>query len=330
MPLTVREIPMVTCARWGLQLAVLASFVLGTPFALAASTEDRAAAQALFDEGKRLLAAGQTVKACPKFEESLRLDDAIGTRFQLATCYELTGRTASAWNLYIEVAAAARSLKQPEREAFAREKAAALEPHLARLTILVPDAARAPGLKLTRNGTEVGGGQWGVALPVDPGKHTLVATAPGKKPVSLTIDVHGDAASETFTVPALADAPVTPKPDSSDSKPHGFTTLQWVGIGTAGAGVVGLATGGVYAVLAKNKSSEANCPDGACPDAGSLELNQQARSLGDRATIAMIAGGALLAVGATLFFIPVGRSKGVALAPSAAPGMASLQLQGRF
>lgn len=321
---------MATSARWGLQLAVLATAVLGAPFALAAGTEDRAAAQALFDEGKRLLAAGQAVKACPKFEESLSLDDAIGTRFQLATCYELTGRTASAWNLYIEVAAAARSLKQPDREAFARDKAAALEPHLARLTIVVPDTARVPDLKLTRDGTEVGSGQWGVALPVDPGKHAIEATAPGKKPVRLTVDVYGDAASETLTVPALTDAPVEAKPAASSPKASGFTTLQWVGVGTAGAGVVGLAAGGVFALLAKNKSAQANCPGGACPDQHSLELNQDARALGDRATIALIAGGALAAVGATLFLIPVGRNESVAVAPSVAPGSAGLQLQGHF
>jgi hypothetical protein len=324
---------MVTSARVGVLLAIIATTVVGPRprAALAAGSEDRAAAQALFDEGKRLIGDGQAVKACPKLEESLRLDDAIGTRFQLATCYETTGRTASAWNLYIEVAAAARTLKQPEREAFAREKANALAPQLARLTIVVPDSARLPGMKLTRDGSEVGRGQWGVALPVDPGKHEIEVTAPGKKPLRQSIDVYGAAANETLTVPALLDAPVEAKPmGEKAARAAHFSALQWVGVATAGAGVVGLAAGGVFALVAKNKSAQANCPGGACPDRHSLELNQDARAFGDRATIALIVGGGLAAVGATLFFIPVGRDEAVAVVPSVAPASASLQLAGRF
>jgi hypothetical protein len=60
------------------------------------STQDVAAAQALFDEAKRMLDDGQAAAACPKLEESLRLDVGIGTRYHLARCYELTRRTASA------------------------------------------------------------------------------------------------------------------------------------------------------------------------------------------------------------------------------------------
>src|SRR5258708_17552643 len=91
------------------------------------SPDDRATAQALFDQAKQLATSGKYADACPKFEESERLDPGIGTQFQLASCYEHVGRIASAWTLFLDVASAARGMKQPEREKVARERAAALE-----------------------------------------------------------------------------------------------------------------------------------------------------------------------------------------------------------
>src|SRR5258706_9020963 len=97
-----------------------------------ASPADKATAQALFDQGKTLLSKGDVAGACPKFEESQRLDPGIGTQFNLATCYERAGRTASAWTLFLEVASAARAAHQPDREKLARSRAADLEPNRAK------------------------------------------------------------------------------------------------------------------------------------------------------------------------------------------------------
>src|SRR3954470_4044560 len=49
---------------------------------------DRAAAQALFDQAKELLARDNVTGACPKLEESQRLDPTSGTLINLADCYE--------------------------------------------------------------------------------------------------------------------------------------------------------------------------------------------------------------------------------------------------
>src|SRR5258708_17042544 len=102
------------------------------------SAENRAAAQALFDEGRSLMKANKVQEACPKFEESQRLDSSIGTQLNLADCYERTGRTASAWTLYIEVASAARQAGQDERASHAAARAAALKDKLSRLRLVGP------------------------------------------------------------------------------------------------------------------------------------------------------------------------------------------------
>ena len=65
----------------------------------AQAQSDSAAARALFAEGRNLMADERYAEACPKFEESLRLDHGMGTQFNLAHCWEKLGRTASAWSM---------------------------------------------------------------------------------------------------------------------------------------------------------------------------------------------------------------------------------------
>src|SRR5262245_30897133 len=125
------------------------------PAGAEATASEKATAQALFDEGRKLASSGRFAEACPKLEESLRLDPGIGTRFHLANCYERAGRTASAWTTFLEVAAAAKEAKQPEREKVARDRASALEPKLSRLTI-VAGGKGAEALEIRRDGVTVG------------------------------------------------------------------------------------------------------------------------------------------------------------------------------
>src|SRR5262252_9083843 len=123
-------------------LVVLVGWLV--PAGLRAAEVDEPAARALFMEGRKLAASGDYTRACAKFEASYQLDPGIGTNFNLADCYEHTGRIASAWTRFLEVAAATRLANQPERERIARARAGALEPRLAHLVVNV--AARPPGL----------------------------------------------------------------------------------------------------------------------------------------------------------------------------------------
>src|SRR5258706_859613 len=172
-----------------------------------ALASDPSAAQALFDQSKQLVSAGRFAEACPKLEESQRLDPGMGTLFHLADCDEHIGKTASAWAAFLDVAAQARAAGQGARERIARDRATALEPSLARMTILGGAVTTVPGLEVRRDGVVIGKGQWGAALPVDPGQHEIRAAAPGKLAWTgmVRVDVHG---RETVTLPPLADAPV--------------------------------------------------------------------------------------------------------------------------
>ncbi|MEO5725801.1 MAG: hypothetical protein ABI134_29835 [Byssovorax sp.] len=159
--------------------ASLALVSAGRP-ALAQSTSEKAA-QTAFDDGMKLLDKGKTAEACPKLEESQRLDPAMGTQFRLAECWEKLGRTASAWALFRQVASEAQAAGRADRATVSVARAAALEPRLTRILILVAPSARVPGLIVRRDGAVVEEALWGRGVAVDPGDHLISATAPGKK-----------------------------------------------------------------------------------------------------------------------------------------------------
>ena len=90
------------------------TLALGTGLLLAAvpatawaqSAADKAVADTLFNEGKKLLGKNDSL-ACEKFEASLAKATQLGTQLALASCYERVGRTASAWGEFRAAASAA-------------------------------------------------------------------------------------------------------------------------------------------------------------------------------------------------------------------------------
>jgi hypothetical protein len=302
--------------------------------ARAASPEDQAAAQALFDDAKELVRSGRAAEACPKFEESQRLDPGLGTQVNLADCYERIGRTASAWTIYVEVAPAARRQGQDARADHAEARAAALKPLLSRLTIIVPPEHRVPGITVKRDTTLVREAQWSMAIPVDPGQHTIIVEAPGKEPWQTHLDVPPQSES-TVTVPILKDAPPETSRtthDASPSDPNAGRAQRIGGIALASAGVAGVGLGAFFGLRAVSKKDDAGCDGNVCPDAESRALYEDAQSAGNVSTIGFIAGGLALAGGAVLYFTAPRASseKGVEAGALLSPGLIGVRAGGRF
>ena len=116
-----------TRAERALGAASIAAIALSLAPSAAAQTAS-AAARTLFHEARTLMDKGRHVEACPKLEESLRLDHGIGTQFNLAHCWEKLGRTASAWGLFMDAASASAAAGQRKRAKAAEQRAASLEP----------------------------------------------------------------------------------------------------------------------------------------------------------------------------------------------------------
>ncbi|MFO0588251.1 MAG: hypothetical protein U0441_11955 [Polyangiaceae bacterium] len=310
-----------------------------------AAADNAAAAEALFVEGRKLLQAKDFDAACPKLAESHRLDPATGTLLALALCLEGQGKTASAWAAYSEVAARASTEKNAERERAAREQIAGLEPKLPRLVVEMNAGDRPAGLTITRDGALLGDGSLGVPIPVDPGDHVIVATATGKQTITTHVTAKAGEVARVKVGP-FTDEKVTTSatttPTAQISPPGFFTPLRTAGVAVGAVGVLGLGASGLFSALALSKKAESdkNCNGDVCDPTG-LPLRKDARSLGDLATISVIAGGVLSAAGVTLVILggpsrapaKTGASSAtssVALAPMGMPGGAGLSLEGRF
>src|SRR6478752_1716665 len=159
-------------------LVVLSELRPRTAFAQGANA---ATAEALFEQGKQLLRAGNAPAACPKLAESQRIDPSTGTLLALAMCHEADGKLASAWAEFITVEARARNEGRLDREQAAHARSQALRPRLSTLEIRVPAAVAAlPGLEVRRDGAVQGSGAWNVVVPLDAGEHVIQVSAPCK------------------------------------------------------------------------------------------------------------------------------------------------------
>jgi hypothetical protein len=303
---------------------------------------NRAAAEALFNQGRELMTAGKFVEACPKFEASQQLDPGLGTMLNLAECYEKTGRTASAWAEYREAIPLARAAGSKARLNLATERAQALQERLSTLTIRAMSGDdEGAQLEVRRDGVALQPAELGSPIPVDPGEHVVEANAPGKQPWSHRVLVTGDAARVTVDIPklqavgdqappaaALPQPVVTTTPDNSPAssdKPSG-SAQRTTGLVLGGGGLVGVGLGAFFGLQASSKWSEAK---GKCSDypygcgTEGADLRSSAHSQATVSTVAFVAGGALLATGVVLFLTAPSNKQNVAL--GFGPGSAFVQ-----
>lgn len=318
--------------------ALVASFLFlaASPAASAQDAQSVAAAESLFQAGKGLMAQNKFDEACPKFAESYRLNPLPGTSLNLANCYKQSGKTASAWAQFREASFQARKNNQADREAAATQEAAALEPNLSKLQI---NAEQTPGLVIRRDNQEVGSGALGTAIPVDPGPHTIEATAPGYSVWSTSVVIGKLKDTKTITIPVLSKNAETP---SVATGPTGATgpnkSLRTVSYVVGGVGVAGLVVGTVFGLHAGSqwRAAQKTCADpvkGESCSADGVQLGKDAGGSATLSTLGFVIGGAGLLTGTILwlrFAPPRAPVSSVAITPALGPGIGGARLLGTF
>lgn len=318
---------------------IVACALVAAATARAQGPDEKAAAQALFEQGRALVEQGHYAEACPKFSDSLRLDRGIGTMLWLADCYERNGQTASAWASFKEAAAAA-DLAHDGRERVARERATKLEGKLTTVAVLVPPEAAVTGLEVRRDGVAVSAGEWGIGVPVDPGVHTISASAPDRKPWTANVELAPKPGLVSVTVPVLepaaaaasaptgapaatgapaGDANTAPLPADDGRK---SSTQHTIGLVVGGVGIVSLGLGAYFGFAAKSTYDGSNagghCVNNQCDTQG-LSDRSSASTQAIVSTVLFGVGLAAVAGGAVLYFTAPRAHSGASLAVSPMP-----------
>jgi hypothetical protein len=343
----------VDCLHYLTLPLLLASLALAAPQAYAQSAE----AEVLFREGRKLVKAGKLEAGCAKIEASEKLESSVGTLLNLGDCREKLGRHASAWAAFKKAEAQAKLAgRDDKRRNEASKRAAALEPKLTQLVIMV--TGRVEGLTVKRDDEVIETAMWNTPLPVDPDTYTVVAEAPGYKPWRTEIAVTGKQRRQVVTIPTLERAPVATRPprdqlgptnlppalpvdqplpppaivvDTRPRPPSMWTTSRKVAVGVGVVGVASLGTGLYFGLRSRDFEDKANqlCPGAICDVPEGLRQNDRAKDAARNANIFYAAGGVALAASAVIWLVG-GPDKEVRLTPTVGAGQAGVSFGGKF
>jgi len=315
----------------------------------AGPAETRAAADALFREGRALVKQENFAAGCAKLEASQNLDPAPGTLLALADCFEKAGRTASAWSTWNDAVVLARQRNDKPRMEIAEKRAKKLEDKLPKLRVDVPRDSAVEGLVVKRNDTIIESSIFGSAIPVDPGQQAIAATAPGREPWSTSVDIKAEPGVTNVSIPVLVKLPEAPKNvdvpvekpkvvESPTPPPPKTNAQRTAGIVLTSIGIAGLAGAGTLGGLtfwnvnkAEGQCAGINPPQ--CSQEG-LDAYRSADLTAKISNIAFAAGGGVLLTGIIVWATAPSRTpetkSSLHWSPWVGPGTVGTSLAGEF
>jgi hypothetical protein len=302
------------------RLSVVATLTFLASTAAAQSAADRATARELGLEGQDAMARKDYVTAEDRFRRADALYHAPTLLLGYARAEAGLGKLVNASEAYNRIlregaGPQASTAFQGAVDA-AKAEVDAVRARIATVTVTVtgPDAP-----SVTLDGQPLPVAALGVRRPVDPGEHTVDATADGWEAAETKFTV-GEAGSAVASLALKPSAPVPAPAAAANPTPsvvpapaemgadqgrvaevhpgRGQRTLGWVAVAVGGAGV---ATGAIAGVLALGKHSTlANeCPGGACAPGYSSDVSSY-NTLGTISTVGFIVGAALAGTGLVL------------------------------
>lgn len=282
-----------------MKLAPYFFVVCAAAFSRVAHAED-AQAELLYQEGRRAALAKDWPTACKKFKESNDREPAPGTLLNLADCEENRGQLRDAY-AHFEAAAAAfpSGPTGTERAAYARERALAVDKHLARLTVRAPAFAN-----LSCDGVAIEASK---AVALDPGEHVIVVHAPGRAEVRSTLKLaQGEARQIEIDAgpPALVTADPVHNAHDSSPPPKAGSALKTAGFVSLGVAAVGLGVGVVGGILTvgANQKVKEECAASACSASG-LDAQRDGKMWSTVSTVGFVGTGVFAAAGGAMLIV---------------------------
>ena len=316
--------------------SLLAGSFFSAPAARAPSAADRATARELGTEGKGALDKKDYATAEDRFRRADALFHAPTLLLGYARAEAGLGKVVNASEAYSRIvregAAAGAPAAFVNAVEAAKNEVGAVQARIASVTITV---AGPDNPSVTLDDQPVPVAALGVKRPVDPGDHTVKATADGWDAAQTKFTVtEAGAATASLAMTKSAGPSVAAAPQATPSNAAGSTspataadtgssggstqrTLGLVGMGVGGAGLVlGVVTGVV--AIGQHSSLATTCATG-CPESAQGSIDSY-HTMALLSTVGLIAGGVLAAGGAVLFFTaPSGRgavpTTGLAVTP---------------
>jgi hypothetical protein len=179
------------------------------------------------------------------------------------------------------------------RRPLAEARAAAMEPLLSTLEVRASD-----DVQVMIDREPFARDQLRAAMPLDPGSHTIEASAPGYVTWSGTVILRGAADVVQVGVPRLE------RVADTAARERARATRRAVGLVVGASGIAIMSAGVILGMQAIVKGRDANraCPGGgACSDAAAVAENNTAKTLADASTVTIPIGAAITALGTYLF-----------------------------
>ncbi len=231
---------------------------LGRPVRAEPSERQIETARALFKEATVLRERGRFGEAAEKLKEAVEIKETPGLYFHLAHCYDEMGRLVEAARAYDRADELIRQgVKAPVVAKLLIPTRASLRERTPTISLQISVAER--DVRATLDGGDVPANALRAALPLDPGTHRLVVTAPGRVPFTTDILLsEGDARIVQVVLAPVAPSPSPPPPakgsverrppDSASKSDDGPDLRDAVLIGASAVTVGGLIVGTFFAV----------------------------------------------------------------------------------
>jgi hypothetical protein len=269
------------------------------------SAADRATARTLAQEGQQALDAKKFSAAADKFTRADQLVHAPTLLLGLARAQLGMNKLVEAQESYNRIIREGVAQGSPRSWSKALEDATKeVDAITARLPWVTISVLGPTNPEVVIDSTPVPNASLGVKRPVNPGSHTIKASAEGFNPSektmmfaegqSISVNLELEQAPTEAAPVAAPQTPEAPAPSGGGRKTAAFVAL--------GLGGAGLAVGGVAGILAMSKHTQLKqaCPDGVCDPTTQGAALDSYHTVGTISTIGFIAGGVGVAAGAIL------------------------------
>lgn len=248
--------------------AFLACSGLASPPLAQAQTEEEdesaalVKARALFQRGLELEQAGNYSAAVQAFREVGQVRMTPQVRYHIALCEERLGRLVAALGGY-ELALAEADSVNPDFKSEVESNVTRLRESIPRIVIQRGAGADAAVIEL--DGVKLGDSSVGIELPLDPGPHSVVARAPGYKPLEKTVTVAENSREvAVLDLEALPPDAIPPVGGEVQTRPIPRIVPYVIG----GVGAASLIASGVFYALRQDAIGdlEKKCTNHVCPN----------------------------------------------------------------